>query len=380
MKENNVIRESFSKLLKALFSLVAPTTPRGRVRRAIFIIAILLFFSGLLSYPNWWNSTADRVNSWSEETLNFNPKIPHFWEVAFRLGLDLQGGTHLVYTADMSSIPSAEQDDSIAGVRDVIERRVNAFGVSEPLVQTNKSGDEWRLIVDLAGVTDISEAIQQIGETPILEFKEKNLEPPRALTEEERQDMEMKNSTAKVLAGDVLKQAQEAEADFAALAAEHSTDMSSKAMSGDIGFQTTTGEFQMLVQAVIDNDVKAGALVPKIVESYQGYHIVGFEGTQEGGKEVQASHILLCWQGALRCEAERTKEEALALAQELVAQATPENFAALAADNSSDASNAETGGDLGWFPEGAMVETFNDAAMTLAVGQISEPVETEFGY
>ena len=61
--------------------------------------------------------------------------------------------------------------EALNGVRDVIERRVNAFGVAEPVVQTTKSGDSHRVIVELAGVTDISEAIRQIGETPVLEFK-----------------------------------------------------------------------------------------------------------------------------------------------------------------------------------------------------------------
>src|SRR3989338_9261477 len=82
------------------------------------------------------------------------------WLRPFRLGLDLQGGTHLVYRADVSSIASEEVNVAMEGLRDVIERRVNAFGVSEPLVQTeNVSGDN-RLIIELAGVFDIKEAIR----------------------------------------------------------------------------------------------------------------------------------------------------------------------------------------------------------------------------
>ncbi len=59
-------------------------------------------------------------------------------------------------------------------VRDVIERRVNLFGVAEPVVQTQKSGNSWRLIVELAGVKDINAAIKLIGETPYLEFREES--------------------------------------------------------------------------------------------------------------------------------------------------------------------------------------------------------------
>src|SRR3989344_2694635 len=94
------------------------------------------------------------------------------WLKPFRLGLDLQGGTHLVYRADISSIPSGEVKDAMEGLRDVIERRVNAFGVSEPLVQTENVAGDNRLIVELAGVFDIKEAIRAIGATPYLEFRE----------------------------------------------------------------------------------------------------------------------------------------------------------------------------------------------------------------
>lgn len=88
-----------------------------------------------------------------------------------KLGLDLRGGTHLVYRADTKGVPPNEVADALAGVRDVIERRINAFGVSEPLVQTNRVGDEQRVIVDMAGVYNTNEAIKQIGETPQLDFR-----------------------------------------------------------------------------------------------------------------------------------------------------------------------------------------------------------------
>ncbi len=92
-------------------------------------------------------------------------------KLPFKLGLDLLGGTHLVYEADLSSISDNETDSAMEGLRDVIERRVNLFGVTEPLVQLEKRGKEKRLIVELAGIKDINEAIKMIGETPFLEFK-----------------------------------------------------------------------------------------------------------------------------------------------------------------------------------------------------------------
>lgn len=89
----------------------------------------------------------------------------------FRLGLDLQGGAHLVYEADTSSV-LGEEDEAMESLRDVIERRVNLYGVSEPVVQTEQSSNSHRLVVELAGVFDINDAIKLIGETPFLEFKE----------------------------------------------------------------------------------------------------------------------------------------------------------------------------------------------------------------
>src|SRR5688572_21338550 len=91
----------------------------------------------------------------------------------FKLGLDLSGGTHLVYRADISKIEPADVSSAMQSLRDTIERRINLFGVSEPLVQVEQggvfgSGGEQRLIVELPGVTDVEEAVKRIGETPTL--------------------------------------------------------------------------------------------------------------------------------------------------------------------------------------------------------------------
>lgn len=90
----------------------------------------------------------------------------------FELGLDLQGGIHLVYDADLSQIASGDADAAMEGLRDVIERRVNLFGVKEPLVNIEGSGETRRLVVELAGIQDPNQAIQLIGATPFLEFRE----------------------------------------------------------------------------------------------------------------------------------------------------------------------------------------------------------------
>ncbi len=95
----------------------------------------------------------------------------------FRLGLDLSGGSYLVYKADLSGLgEDIDPKESMESLRDVIERRVNLFGVSEPNVQTEMTnlggeGKEHRLIIELPGITDLDEAIAMIGQTPLLEFK-----------------------------------------------------------------------------------------------------------------------------------------------------------------------------------------------------------------
>ncbi|MCL4404268.1 protein translocase subunit SecD [Patescibacteria group bacterium] len=87
------------------------------------------------------------------------------------LGLDLAGGSLLTYNIDLSKVPAADQASVVAGLRDVIEKRVNLFGVSEPQVYTEQSAGVTRLVVELAGVNDVTDAIKQIGETPFLDFR-----------------------------------------------------------------------------------------------------------------------------------------------------------------------------------------------------------------
>ena len=112
--------------------------------------------------------------------------INYYNDLKFHLGLDLQGGTHLVYQADLSQIEDADKSSAIEGVRDVIERRVNAFGVAEPIIQTTQ---EDRLIVELAGIRDVNQAINMIGETPLLEFKEEMSEEEKNEVREQFKDL-----------------------------------------------------------------------------------------------------------------------------------------------------------------------------------------------
>jgi preprotein translocase subunit SecD len=94
----------------------------------------------------------------------------------FRLGLDLNGGVELIYKADTTGIASADIGAKMNSLKDLIERRINVFGVSEPIIQVEKVGivggdSHEQLIVGLPGMTDIASAIAQVGKTYVLEFK-----------------------------------------------------------------------------------------------------------------------------------------------------------------------------------------------------------------
>lgn len=143
------------------------------------VILVVALFAAFYDYPQAWNRGADYVSE-KIHSLPFafakGVQIPHFWDRPYVLGLDVAGGAHLVYDADLSQVPVADHVSTMEGLKDVIERRVNIFGVSEPRVETQKVGDSWRLAVELAGVKDVGAAIQAIGTTPYLEFREERVQ------------------------------------------------------------------------------------------------------------------------------------------------------------------------------------------------------------
>jgi len=93
------------------------------------------------------------------------------WVKPLKMGLDLQGGTHLVLDTDMGQIDPADRADALNSVKEIISRRVDLYGVAEPVIQTAKVGDSNRLIVELPGITDVDQAINLIGQTAQLDFR-----------------------------------------------------------------------------------------------------------------------------------------------------------------------------------------------------------------
>ena len=126
------------------------------MRKRNFYILILIVAVALLAAVFVYPKTFDK---------NYNFRN-------WRLGLDLVGGSHLVYQVDLTGVQVVDRESVVNGLRDVIEKRVNLFGVSEPQVFISKAGENYRLVVELAGIKDVSVAIKEIGETPFLNFAE----------------------------------------------------------------------------------------------------------------------------------------------------------------------------------------------------------------
>ena len=189
----------------------------------VVIIFLLAFLAGNLIYPQFL-------------------KLPHFPEKPFKLGLDLQGGVHLVYQADLSEILEKDKGKIMDGLRDLIERRVNLFGVQEPVVQTQEAQGRYRLIVELAGIIDPAEAIKMIGQTPFLEFKEQRPEEETQKILDKQKEIEGKN----------LEELQQIEDWYLAFEDPYfqSTSLTGKYLKGaEVGFeQTATYKSLVLLQ------------------------------------------------------------------------------------------------------------------------------------
>lgn len=126
----------------------------------VVLIAALLIIAVIIDWPGGFKL--------QYKPLKIDWKAPHF---SIKQGLDLQGGTSITYKADLSKTPGNQQADAMSSLQKVIENRINAFGVKEPVIQTTQVGSEHRLVVELPGVSDVQQAMDLIGKTAQLEFK-----------------------------------------------------------------------------------------------------------------------------------------------------------------------------------------------------------------
>ncbi len=256
---------------------------RKKVWITFGVILILVFLAGLVDYPK---GPDIRVGK-------------YFKELKVHLGLDLQGGALLTYQADMSRIPAADRPNALDSARDVIERRVNAFGVSEPVVQTQIVGGADRIIVELPGVTDVNTAIAKIGKTPLLEFREQAT--PVLLTDVQKKEIADYNTAQQKKAESVLTQLKKG-GDFATLANQGSedpgnTNTDGTKNGGDLGFSDPSNYVAEFKDALLA--LKDGEMSQQLVKSSYGYHIIKRIASKPGKSsdnkditEIDAAHIL----------------------------------------------------------------------------------------
>ena len=346
---------------------------RLTVKRRLALIAIIFLVAGSLIYSKPANWLIQQSNSYLHTNFGLINK-------PFVLGLDLQGGTRLEYEADVSKIPDKDRSSAMEGVRDVIERRVNSMGVSEPVVQVTKSGDSWRVSAELAGVKDVNKAIKMIGETPILEFKTRNTDPPRELTEEEKKKIQDSQAQGEKKAKEFLNELAGQNDKFVSLAKKEAENDSEAVSYQDLGFIHDNPQFTVLFESL--KNLKKGEITKDPIKVYGAEIVAQVEDTKPLDPEVKAKHILIAFKGSAAASSSttRTKDEALQFAEDLRLKLTSENFDKFAKENSDEPGADKTGGELGWFSKGMMLKPFEDAVYKLDKGKISDVIETQFGY
>jgi parvulin-like peptidyl-prolyl isomerase len=149
-------------------------------------------------------------------------------------------------------------------------------------------------------------------------------------------------------------------------------------------------EIKQIISIQVDN-VLAGTLNKKINDEAKFTELdlrAYYDAHKDEFEEAKGSHILIRFKGSRvplkPNEKDLTEPEALAKAQEIRAKIVTgvagADFATLAKAESDDTGSASKGGDLGTFRHGQMVAPFDKAAFTLPIGEVSEPVKTDFGY
>ncbi|MFZ5437899.1 MAG: protein translocase subunit SecD [Patescibacteria group bacterium] len=145
-------------------------------KRLLFIVFLSLFSLYLALPPQlaisftFFSWRFDQTITVPKFSLKIGNKIYNS-DLPLKKGLDLQGGMQVILKADMTGIVEEDRADALVSAQEIIRRRVDLYGVSEPVIQTAKSGDEYRLIIELPGVKDPQEALNLVGTTAQLDFR-----------------------------------------------------------------------------------------------------------------------------------------------------------------------------------------------------------------
>ncbi|HEC21144.1 MAG TPA: hypothetical protein ENI70_01355, partial [Candidatus Peregrinibacteria bacterium] len=357
----------------------------------------ILIFAGFLVL-------ADNPNKLEKiDTPVVGPVWNWIQDLKVHLGLDLQGGTQLDYEIDLREARSRNEDDNpendvdikelVEGVREVIEHRVNALGVSEPSIYLSSAGDEQHIVVELAGIKDIEEAKEKVGKVVQLEFKEQNTEIDPNLKEKVKKQAE-----------ELQKEIRTEKKDFQRVGEDEQT-----ANPGKVRF--SEGEFKFRDQldsniADLAFEAEAGTILSKVVETTTysigagnsltpttDFNVIKVEEKREEErtidtpKSIQSSHLLVAFQGAERASEEitRTEEEAQIRADEASQkiQSGELTFGEAVKEYSDEPGSEERDGKLDApVKEGGSYDPdFTAGALALTeAGEISEVVKSKFGF
>lgn len=374
----------------------------------LLTILIVTLFLGFFDLPN----------SVQTKIIPFTPD----WieKTKINLGLDLQGGSQLDYKIDLRKVTESDKESIVEGVQEIIEKRVNGLGVSEPNIYRSEVAGETHIIVEIADtgvltqsdvdqylgnnrvLTDLSEdqkkqvslekAKATVGKTIQLEFKELKANPNEIDPEEKnRTEKQAKDSLEKIKKG----------TKFSIVGQEEQQAFPGKASYEEVDFTFESSLRPDLKDAIIK--LKKGEVAPNLIETTgnfvldatgqavqdTGYAIVQLVDTKEevkNEKEVDVSHILIAYKDAEGADASVTRnaEEANTLAKEVKTKLEEGgDFTALAKEYSSDTDTKDNGGKIEKTVngDGGHPYEFEKAALAFEKeGEISEPVKTQKGY
>lgn len=151
-------------------------------KKLFILILLITAFSFYVSLPSHMHLQLDKgpiqIN---QELYKLTPDFVIFgrhiqFDPQIKLGLDLQGGTHLILNANMDNIPEEDRIDALDSSKEIISRRIDLFGVAEPVIQTSVDSvaGQYRILVELPGIKNTAQAIDLIGQTAQLDFREQD--------------------------------------------------------------------------------------------------------------------------------------------------------------------------------------------------------------
>lgn len=372
-------------------------------------VILILVFTLFLGYFDLPSQTQKSILPFVPSSITDNE---------IQLGLDLQGGSQLDYKIDLRKVPEDEKDSIVEGVKAVIEKRVNGLGVTEPNIFISEYAGETHIIVELAEVENVSQedvneflgpdkvsaelteeekkkvslekAKATVGKTIQLEFKEEKT------TLDEEEETEVREQAQSVL--DRLNSGEE----FAVVGQQEQQAFPARVTYESVDFKFAD-EMPSAIREVLTG-LEPGQITSELIETGGDFTVDAETGSFIENKglgifklletreelqneiEVDTRHILISYQGSESENASvtRSQDEAKELAESLLDQLkNGASFETLATENTDDAASKDDGGaiTLPVTGDGTFAFAYEEAALALTeAGQISDIVETQFGY